>query len=237
VEQAEVRLEALNTYQVKITRTERIGDRLQPEEEILLSVRRDPKAVRLEWISGPNKGREVIYSTALDQRMLFVHTPSSVIPIPTMRIPVDSPLVTRNSRHSITEAGFDSVVNSLRPAVREDPPAQRDQNPYVYQGLQVPPGLDQRSHKFTRRSPSGETWSVYLDRRTKLPCMAVGVDAHGSLLERDIYQGMRENPADLASADAFDPDRRWGDAKSILSRFTRIPTGSAASSSAHPALP
>ena len=30
-----------------------------------------------------------------------------------------------------------------------------------------------------------------------------------------------ENPADLASADAFNPDRRWGESKGLFSRFAR----------------
>ncbi len=80
--QAEARLDALQTYQVKISRLERVNGQLQPEEDILLSIRRDPKAVRLEWSSGPNKGREVIYSSTLDPRMIFVHMPSTAIPLP-----------------------------------------------------------------------------------------------------------------------------------------------------------
>ena len=65
------------TYQAKVSRLERVNGHLQPEEEILLSIRREPKAVRLEWSSGPSKGREVIYSSALDPRMIFVHMPST----------------------------------------------------------------------------------------------------------------------------------------------------------------
>ena len=38
--QAEARLNGMNTYQVKISRIERVGGQLQPEEDILLSVQR-----------------------------------------------------------------------------------------------------------------------------------------------------------------------------------------------------
>ena len=48
--------------------------------------------------------------------MLFVHMPSSPIPIPTMKIAVDSPMVMRNSRHAITEAGFDTIIDNLQKA-------------------------------------------------------------------------------------------------------------------------
>ena len=63
-----------------------MGGQLQPQEELSLSVRTEPKAVRLEWADGPNKGREVIYSSALDPRMLFVHMANSAIPLPSMKI-------------------------------------------------------------------------------------------------------------------------------------------------------
>src|SRR5262249_48931658 len=51
---AESKVRSLHTYQVRISRVERVGGRLQPEEDILLSIRREPKSVRLEWKSDPN---------------------------------------------------------------------------------------------------------------------------------------------------------------------------------------
>ena len=79
---AAAKLDALQTYQMRVSRLERVGGQMQPEEQILLSIRRDPKAVRLEWASGPSKGREVIYSSALDPRMIFVHMPPGSDPAP-----------------------------------------------------------------------------------------------------------------------------------------------------------
>jgi hypothetical protein len=233
--QAEARLETLNTYQAKITRTERVSGRLQPDEEILLSIRRNPKAVRLEWTTGPNKGREVIYSSRLDQGALFVHTANSAIPLPTMRIPVDSPLVMRNSRHSITEAGFDTIIENLRKSTTRNIQDHPELGEHVYQGLATPPGFDRPSYRFTRRSPSGETWTVYLDTHTMLPRMVVATDSNGDLIERYVYRDVRENPTELASADAFDPDRRWGTSSGFLSRLARGPAGSAASGSSQAA--
>src|SRR5204863_9883716 len=127
-----------DTYQVKIARIERVGGRLQPEEEIPLSIRRDPKAVRLEWAAGPNQGREVIYSSRLDQRSLYVHLPKSAIPLPTMKIPVDSPMVMKNSRHSITEAGFDTIIASLRKSLERNGSGESDPGELVYQGVEKP---------------------------------------------------------------------------------------------------
>jgi hypothetical protein len=227
--QAEARLKGMSTYQVKISRVERVGGQLQPEEDILLSIQRDPKAVRLEWTDGPNKGREVIYSSTLDPQMIFVHMPSAPIPIPTMKIAVDSPMVMRNSRHAITEAGFDTIIDNLRKsraAATKDQPARDALN---YKGIETPPGLDAPSHHFVRKTPSGETWNVYLDSRTLLPRLVSAEDSRGELVERYIYREVRENPADLKTASAFMPDQRWGESNGLLSRLAR-----AAASSSQP---
>ncbi|HZW32719.1 MAG TPA: DUF1571 domain-containing protein [Isosphaeraceae bacterium] len=231
--QSEAQLRALDTYQVQMSRRERVGGQLQPEEEVILSIRREPKAVRLEWAKGPNQGREVIYSTRLDERSLFVHMPSTAIPLPTMKIPVDSPMVMKNSRHSITEAGFDTILANLRKALDQQPSSSTERGGSVYQGLEQPPGLDRPSHRFTRRSPSGETWTVYLDARSLLPCLVLAHDAAGQLEERYLYHEVRQNPTELASADAFDPTRRWGEPKSFLTRFARAAAGGKDSDTRH----
>ncbi len=135
--QSRNKLESLTTYQVKISRTERVNKRLLPEEQIVLSIRRDPKAVRLEWADGPNQGREVIYSTAVNKGSLFVHMPKSPIPLPTMKIAVDSAMVMQNSRHSIAEAGFDTIIDNLQKA--QDGGRKPDLGRLTYRGIEKPP--------------------------------------------------------------------------------------------------
>jgi hypothetical protein len=218
---SEAKLQSLGTYQVKMSRVERVNGRLQPEEEVILSIHRQPKEVRLQWASGPSQGREVIYSTRVDDRSLFVHMPKSAIPLPTMKMAIDSPMVARSSRHSIAEAGFDTIIANLRKSVDQVDAANAAQGRAAYRGVEKPPGLDRPSHVFTRRSPNGETWTVFLDVRTLLPSMVVAKDASGQLDEKYLYHEVTENPAELAAADAFDPDRRWGESKGPLSRFAR----------------
>ena len=224
---AEARLHGMNTYQVKISRIERVGRQLQPEEEILLSIQRDPKAVRLEWADGPNKGREVIYSSALDPKMIFVHVANTAISIPTMKIAVDNPMVMRNSRHPITDAGFDTIIDNLRKARTTTTGEQGNRDSLTYKGVETPPGLDAPSHHFVRRTLSGETWNVYLDSTTMLPRLVSADDSTGELVERYIYREIRENPQDLETASAFVPDQRWGESNGLLSRLARAAAGPA----------
>lgn len=222
--QAEAKLRGLKTYKLKVSRVERVAGQLQPPEELSLSVRTEPKAVRLEWSDGPNKGREVIYSSTLDPRMLFVHMANSAIPLPPVKIAIDSPLVMKNSRHSITEAGLDTVIENLRGAERHLPESHKDDK-LEYLGLENPPGFDHACHQFVIRSASGDLWKIFLDPRSHLPCLVIGEDQRGELIERYVYHDITPNPPDLAAADAFEPDKRWGDAKSLLSRLARAATG------------
>jgi hypothetical protein len=142
-----------------------------------------------------------------------------------MKIPVDSPMVMKNSRHSINEAGLDTVIANLRKCLDQEHPSGSEPGEPIYRGVETPPGLDRPSHRFTRRSPSGETWTVYLDVHSLLPCMVLAHDATGALEEQYIYHEVRRDPTELAAADAFDPDRRWGEPKGLLSRFARAAAG------------
>jgi hypothetical protein len=223
---AETKLKSLTSYQVKATRQERVGGQLQPVEDLLLSIRSEPRAVRLEWQDGPSKGREVIYSRALDPSMIFVHQPGAAIVLPSMKIPVDSPLVTRNSRHSITEAGFDTILENIHGAKGKADTRELERGELTYQGLQRPAGVDRPCHHFLRRSAAGENWNVYLDAESLLPRMVVAFDKSGDLIERYVYREIRENPVELAQATAFDPDQRWGDSKGLIYRLARAAAGS-----------
>jgi hypothetical protein len=219
---ARSRLEAMSTYQVKITRVERVGGQLQPEEEALLSIRRNPRAVRLEWADGPSKGREVIYSSAVNDRMMYVNMGNSALPISRMSIPVDSPLALRNSRHPITEAGFDTIFENLAAHEKPQTATSPGTGKLEYKGIKQPKGADQACHLLERVSPQGETWQVYLDTKTLMPAMVVAFrSSGGELIERYTYKNLKANPSELADLAAFDPDKRWGESKSWLSRLAR----------------
>lgn len=216
------RLDALSTYQVNITRVERVGGLMQAEEEVVLNIRRNPKAVRLEWAKGSNKGREVIYSAAINDRMMYVNSGNSALPIPRMSIPVDSPLALRNSRHPITEAGFDTILDNLFKFLEPKTAAVASDGKLIYKGINRPRGLDQPCHLVERVTPKGETWQVYLNTQTLMPAMVSAIQtSSGELIERYIYRNLRPNPVELASNDAFDPDKRWGESKGWLSRIAR----------------
>ena len=220
---ARSRLASLSTYQVNITRVERVGGQLQAEEDALLSIRRNPKAVRLEWANGPSKGREVIYSSAINDRMMYVNMANSSLPIPRMTIPVDSPLVLQEQPAPDHRGRIRHDHRRPEPVhgFREGGGESRGQA-----GLQGvsngPRGWINHATSSSARRPRARPGRFTWIPRTLLPAVVAAYQtAGGELIERYTYRNVRPNPVDLASADAFDPDKRWGEAKGWLSRLAR----------------
>ncbi len=227
---AREQIEAAPTYQVRLHRQERVGSVLQPEEDVVLSIRRQPRAVRLEWPDGPHKGREVIYVTG-PQGNGLMHVNMNNALMPRLSLPPDSPLALQNSRHPITEAGLEAILNQIETALRNDetqPQAGRE--PLRYAGVE-PAGAEQRPcHKVVRTTATGETWTVDFDAQNHLPCVIHGQSASGELLERYVFRDFKSGLPELAVASAFDPDARWGASRGLFGRLARSPDNSAANS-------
>ncbi|HEV3163000.1 MAG TPA: DUF1571 domain-containing protein [Isosphaeraceae bacterium] len=228
---ARARLDALTTYQVSLSRQERVGESLLQAEDVLLSIRRKPQAVRIEWPDGPHKGREVLYSADRDNGLMNVKMADATSLMPRISMKPDSTMAMSNSRHPITEAGLDTIVAKLESSLKLQQASDPAVGQLSYDGLEQPRVLDKPCHKIKRVLPNGETWVVYLDPQTKLPALVEGTAPNGDLLERYLFRKLRTDLPDLASATAFDPNSRWGQsASNLLSRLAR--TGSAPAQSA-----
>ena len=211
--EAKMSLEAMATYQVRLTRRERIGANLPPAEDVILSIRKAPRAVRLEWPEGPHKGRETIY---VDGGPMHISQPNALVP----RIQLDpnSPLVLRNSRHPITEAGFESIL-----AAYERSLAEAGASRPICAGTETPEGFDHACAKVVKSSANGETRTIDFDPVTHLPALVELKAADGSLLESYRFKDVQVDPPALTLATAFDPDGRWGPAPGLFSRLAGTP--------------
>lgn len=212
------------SYQVAMNRQERVGEQLQPAENVVLSIRHEPRAVRLEWPDGPHKGREVIYSAAADGGgMMHIHMGDSMIPVPDMKMAPDNPMVMRSSRHPITEAGFEPILEVLAASLKPHLDGTAGADQMKYEGTETLSQTGQTVHKITRITPRGETWRIELDDETGLPLLVEEKAADGSLLEHYVFRNIKTDVPALASADAFDPQKRWGSkAGSLLGGFGRL---------------
>jgi hypothetical protein len=223
VDRSKARLAAIQNYQVALNRQERVGNELLPPEDVLLSVRREPRAVRLEWPEGTNKGREVLYSVTETNGQMMVNTPGSLVPRVTLA--PDSPLVLRSSRHPITEAGFDSILANLEQSLQPHEAGNPGRATMSYGGEETPAEVGRPCHKIVEVRENGENWVVHLDAQTDLPAMVQGTDASGALLERYLFGPPSIDVAALAEASAFDPDSRWGASRGLFGRLAGPSSG------------
>jgi hypothetical protein len=215
------RLESLGNYQLKLTRQERIGTALQAPEDVVLSVRRQPQAIRLEWKEGAHKGREVLYNADRDGGVMQVNMADSLVPMPRLSMRPDSPMALAQSRHPITEAGFDTIVARLERAQQRTQAGDKAAGPLSYSGLETIPECTHPCHKLLQTNPTGESWLVYVDSQTKLPALVQARAANGDLLERYVFRDVQSDITELAADTAFDPDKRWGQSPSLIRRLAR----------------
>jgi hypothetical protein len=218
---ARKRLDSASSYQVHLTRQERVGTSLLPAEDVLLSVRRDPKAVRIEWPEGAHKGREVIYVADAQGGFMHVNMADSLVPVPRLTLRPDSSMAMAQSRHPITEAGFETIVERLQDTVKRAQQGDSSIGRVTYNGLTTPELLKTACHQIAQRKPDGETWVVFLDPANGLPAVVYAHDAQGNLLERYVFRDFKPDPPDLATAAAFDPSTRWGQPQGFLNRLAR----------------
>jgi hypothetical protein len=236
VASARKRLDGLANYQVRMIRQERVGEALQAKEEVLLSVRREPKAIRLEWPEGPHKGREVLYSATETKGMMHVKMAESLVPVPPLTLAPDSPLALRNSRHPITEAGFETILANMEIPIERSRKGDPSAGTLSDGGSVTPPELGRACRTIVRVTPEGETWTVGIDPETGLPSMVQATAANGDLLERYVFRDLRTELPDLATASAFDPSSRWGSsaAGGFLNRLARAASADPKGDSAPP---
>ena len=164
VQNGRTNLGKVQTYQVAMTRQERVGSTLQPSEDVLLSIRREPKAVRLEWPSGSQKGREVLYSASEPGGLMHINMADSARSCPVkMNLATDSPLVMRSSRHPITEAGLDAILDGLDVTLKPHEAGTAANDRLVYEGQVTPPEIGRACDKVTQvNAAKGETWVILL---------------------------------------------------------------------------
>jgi|GEM_PF-2858788 len=198
-----------SNYKVDVLLQERMNGRLLPQDKFTLYKRREPLAVRMEWTEGKDVGREVIYSPAETKGMIQIRMPKGLIPRISMS--PDSPLVRSKSRHPISEAGADSVVDRLMATLQQF----QSGNPAAGQ-LTVEPVVDPQLgniRRVTHRTHDHEIWVVDLEENSGLPLTIHATDDSGELLEHYEFRGYQLNSPELLTAEAFDYNARWGNQK------------------------
>jgi hypothetical protein len=150
----------------------------------------------------------VLFSAVETGGKMQIHQPGSLVP--RVSLNPDSPLVLKNSRHPISEAGFDVLLTGLDQAIRPHEAGDPRGATLTYDGVTNPPDVGRPCHQITEVRANGETWVVCLDAANLMPASVRGTARDGSLLELYGFRDVELDVAELATAQAFSPDARWG---------------------------
>ena len=122
-------------------------------------------------LTGRTRGARCSIGRTNRARQMHVNMADSAhASVPRMSLPPDSPMVMRNSRHPVTEAGFDSIVDRSENALEE---AAKVSGGLTFAGMETPPGAG---------SPPAIAWSgprrrgramAGLHRPPGSPCLAL----------------------------------------------------------------
>jgi hypothetical protein len=209
-------------YYVCLTRREQVNGKDQPKEVIRLMFRKEPWSVRLAWLEGEAKGREVVYVKGryegkLHTRLgpndgnLLYKAGSHIALAP------DSPLVTSSSRHSITEAGVGNLINHFGAHLAANEKGDQRAGTLTYRGKQkrlefaeavetveqaIPAGAEKELPRGGRRLWMFDAFA------THLPALIVTTDDRGHEVEYYRYEKY-VGPVRFEDKE-FDPDALWG---------------------------
>jgi hypothetical protein len=106
-------LSGLGIYQARLTREERVGDRVHGPDQVEVTVREKPLAVRLDFVAGPHKGRRALYDSKARPKEMLARE-SGVLGMFSVWLPVDSGLARRDTNHTITEIGFGAMIETMQ---------------------------------------------------------------------------------------------------------------------------
>ena len=106
-------LPGLGVYQARVTRVERVEDRVHGPDTVEVTVRESPRAVRLEFVAGTHKGRRALYNAELRPKEMLARE-SGVLGFVSMWLALDSRLTHRYSNHNITEVGFGAMMDTMQ---------------------------------------------------------------------------------------------------------------------------
>jgi uncharacterized protein DUF1571 len=215
----------MDGYYVCLTRREQVNGKDQPKEVIRLMFRKEPWSVRLVWLEGQAKGREVVYVKGryegkLHTRLgpndgnLLYRAGSHIALAP------DSALVTSSSRHSVTEAGIGNIIDHFGAHVVANEKGDTRLGTLTYRGREKRPEFSEPVETVEQTIPAGAEKELprggrrlwfFDDAANKirnLPALVVTTDITGHEVE---YYRYDKYVAPIRFDDRdFDPNALWG---------------------------
>jgi Protein of unknown function (DUF1571) len=101
----------LGTYRATLTKQERVGGEVLAPQTIEMLVQPSPRAVRLEYVSGPKAGRKVVWSETRPKQMLVRE--GGLLGMMSVWLDIEGGLAHRDTNHRVTELGFGPLLDIM----------------------------------------------------------------------------------------------------------------------------
>lgn len=111
---AQQSIDKLGAYTATLVKRERVKGELIDEQTIKLLIREAPFAARMEYVSGPGKGRKVVYDASKRPKEIRVKEGGLLGIAGGLWIGIDSALTRAESNHPITDLGLASLVRLMK---------------------------------------------------------------------------------------------------------------------------
>ena len=194
------KLQHVRDYECVLTKRERINNRLTTQV-MFMRFREEPFSVYFKF-GEPFAGREVLYVSGRNNGMMLAHEGSGIKSlVGTVSLPLDSPEITAENRHSITDVGLRNLVQLLIKQWEFESQYGEIKVQYYPDAKlgDVPCRVVEASHPQPRRQFPYHVTRLYVDSRTELP---VRVENYGwplqtggppVLIEEYTYSKLRTN--------------------------------------------
>ncbi len=193
-------VDALGTYEVLLSKRERIGGKLQDLQLRRLVVREHPFAVRVVAEQGGTLGRRVLFDSVRDPRHLLVREPGVLGWLGWIHIGLDDPRIFKSTNHPVTDIGFGAMLRQEARDLEQGKP---------FGGyLRTDEGWNERGHyclRFDAPRRAGKLYAsrsrVCVDPASWLPLEMTVWDEHGLLETYEFSQLLPDvRVGDLATA-------------------------------------
>lgn len=218
-------LEQNPKYTVRVSRQEKVGNRVLPAEVMLMHFRLQPRSVYYKWLDDGNAGRAVLFVEGQNDGMIISHGGKGdfLLAGRTLRVDPNGFLARSKSRYSITESGLDNMVRRLEVVVALLERGNQSRGTVEFLGEGKHEGVDDKLLVIRQQIPVGADPFVpkggirhwYFDAATLRLAIMHGDEFDGSFFEHYVFDRFVPNPA-LTDGD-FDPELLFPGKKSASS--------------------
>lgn len=196
-QQAFVRLvKSIQTYQVVMTKQQRIRSRLRETETILLKQSQNPDCRYLKWTQPPFAGREVILCAARYYGQLQLHDPS-MPGFTSMSVDPNGTIARNGNLRPISQSGIYALASTLQwdyeQAAKLDELSSWHSNERFVEGQSVVCRRSERFHGLGEQPYSPGAIEICFDAQA-LPIEVQFWNQTGELMERYTFKHWELNP-------------------------------------------